>query len=164
MPPRTGHSSAPTQTRHFVTRRLLPVGDLLSDGQVQELLLHLRHRHCPPHLLPSWIHAVEARALCSPGAFCTHRSLEACRGPPGWGEVSPAPRTFSHAGVRCLSRRGVLLCPHNLSDCLVQPHRVPGCCSASPPQGRGRLNSPGEHKRGEKAASNFLQRCLLASG
>lgn len=151
----------------------LPVGDLLSDGQVQELLLHLCHGHCPSHLLPSWIHAADAQALCSPSALCICCSPEACCGSPGHlaitpgrGEVSPAPRTFSHAGLRCLSRRGVPLCPQNLLGSLVLSHTVPQCCFASPPQGPGaipaRLNSLREHKH-EKKVSNFLQWCLLAS-
>lgn len=58
--PGTGHSSAPAQPPCLGTPELLPVGDLLSDGQVQELLLHLRDHRCPSHLLPSWIHTVEA--------------------------------------------------------------------------------------------------------
>jgi len=127
-------------------RELLPVGDLLSDGQVQELLLHLRHCHRPSHLLPSQIHTTEARALLSPSALRICRSPDACCGPagrlaiaPGRGEVSPAPGTFSHAGVRSLSRQGVLLCPQNLSGSSVRPCRVTQCCSASPPRGRGMI-------------------------
>jgi len=39
---------------------LLPVGHLLPDGQVQELLLHLHRCRRPSHLVPHWLCSTEA--------------------------------------------------------------------------------------------------------
>lgn len=142
----------------------LPVGDLLSDGQVQELLLHLRHGHCPSHLLPGWIHAAEAQALCSLSALCICCSPEACCGSPGHltiapgrGEVSPAPGTFSHAGLRCLSRRGVPLCPQNFLGRPVVPHKVPQAAPLCLPRAVGQSRQGLTHWGSTSTRKNSVQ-------
>lgn len=77
---------------------LLPVGHLLPDGQVQELLFHLHRCRRPSHLVPHWLCTTEARTLLSPSTLQVCRSWDDSRGSRGSLAVPVACSELSPAG------------------------------------------------------------------